>query len=287
MQEEKIYEGNQVEIFRVSPEVCFRKASLARGQCNSVYFVGPSGVAVLDVPTREAAHEFVSECKLLFNKPIRTVLLTHGDGDHVDGLPAFLDKDVTVYCSRRLFSKLAPVGKGYKAAFVAVDGMMRMSLPGGLELELFTLPDITHSHWDMFVRIPSEKTLCTGDAVVEYPTLYFHNANTFTWSAQLKALAERNDRIVLPGHGPIYPYSYVGEVAEYLETVYRAARQCFKRFKPVELEKISVEKINAVLSAYFAEEGADARELIKKAGEADAVREVRMALWHLVREEMR
>lgn len=284
---EIIYEKNQVAIYRMSPTLYFRKADLARGQCNNAYLVGDSGVGVVDVSTDEAAQEFLDETKLLFNKPIRYIFLTHGDGDHVDGLPAFFDKDVTVYCSRRLFNTLDPIGKNYKSTFVSVDGNMRICLSGGLEVELFTLPDITHSPWDMFIRIPSEQTLCTGDAVVEYQTLYYHNASMNTWIDSLKKLAKIDDKYIIPGHGHIYPYSYVSEVASFLETVFRAAKHCFEQIDNVEMARISVDKINEIVFAYFASGDKDAQNIMGKAGMDDAKREVRMVLWHLIQAEMK
>ena len=287
MPAEKVYQGNQVEIYRMSPALYFRKSDLARGQCNNAYLVGDTGVGVVDVSSLEAAREYVDESMLLFHKPIRYIFLTHGDWDHMEGLPAFFDKDVTIYCSRRLFHTLNPVGKNYKATFVAVDGNMQLSLSGGLAVELFTLPDLTHSHWDLFIRIPSEKTLCTGDAVVEYQTLYYHNANAETWIDSLRKLAAIDDLYVIPGHGFIYPYAYVGEVADFIEIVLRGARYCFQQFGSDGLAGISADKVNAVVDAYFSADSDDTRTLVEKAGAADAKREVRMVLWSLIRPELR
>ena len=128
MQAEKVYQGNQVEIFRVSPALYFRKATLERGQCNSIFLVGSTGVAVVDVPTPQAAEELKEEAKLLFHKPITTVFLTHGDGDHGGGCPAFFSKDVTIFCSRRLFGMFRTRGARLQGC-VCGGGRRRAILP--------------------------------------------------------------------------------------------------------------------------------------------------------------
>ena len=65
--------------------------------------------------------------------------------------------------------------------------------------------------------------------------LHYHNASPATWAEQLRSLAARPDSVVLPGHGPIYPYSYVGEVAQFIDAVNRAAKNCFAKIGAEEI----------------------------------------------------
>jgi glyoxylase-like metal-dependent hydrolase (beta-lactamase superfamily II) len=295
---EKIYEENLVEIFKVTDRLYFRRANLPiRWQCNGAFIVGDEGVAVVDAPPEGI--EIAGEVKKLFGKPITALILTHGHGDHTAGLPGFFESDfaggLTVYSSRRLLETLAPREHTYKPNFVGIDGKLELSFSGGVDIELFTPPDPMHSKWDMFVRIAGPEILCTGDAVVEYQTAYFHSADIHSWISNLHLLSQRRMNQVLAGHGPeLFPWSYINDFADHLSAVERAARECLNRYKPEpgKTEKqrfanVAAPEIRNLVSAFFAENGPDVQYIEERAGKADARREVRMVLWEFVREFIR
>ncbi|GHV42380.1 hypothetical protein AGMMS49546_20770 [Spirochaetia bacterium] len=298
---EKVYEGNLVEIFKVTDRLYFRRANLPiRWQCNGAFIVGDAGVAVVDAPPEGI--EIADEVQKLFGKPITALILTHGHGDHTAGLSGFLESDfaggLTVYSSRRFLETLALSEHKYRPNFVGIDGKLELSLSGGVEIELFTPPDPMHSKWDMFVRIPGPEILCTGDAVVEYQTAYFHSADIRSWISNLRLLSQRKLKQVLAGHGPeLFPWSYINDFADFLSAVERVARECLKRYNPApnltekqRFADVSAGEIRDLVAAYFVENGAggtDVRYIEERAGKDDAQREVRMVLWEFVREFIR
>jgi glyoxylase-like metal-dependent hydrolase (beta-lactamase superfamily II) len=294
----KIYQGDMVEIYRITRRVYFRKGNLKkRHQCDGAFIVSDTGVAVVDAPPEGI--ELAEEAENLFHRPINALFLTHGHGDHVDGLKDFLERNkaggfplgLTIYCSRRLVETLEPVVRDYKTGLVAVDGALKLSLAGGVEVELLTLGDVAHSKWDMFVRIPDPGILCTGDAVVEYETAFFHSADLESWILALRKMAKEKGKWILAGHGLApFPYSYIGDFAGFLEVVGKAARDCLDRYNPnpelTDKERftdVSSEKVRKLIDGYFAEGGKEARFLEEKAGKEDARREVRMVFWSLCR----
>ena len=283
---ERIYEKNLVEIFKVTPNLYFRKADLMlRGQCNGAYVVAGDMVGVVDVPTLEGAHEIVEESRLLFGHPVSFIFITHGHGDHLDGLPVFLDQGVTIFCSERLVRQLPEARAADRATVVGVRDRTSVRM-AGLEVECHALEGTVHSPWDMVIRVPRDRLLCTGDTVVDLSILHFHSANVENWITVLKRLSAAPDKLVLPGHGDIYPYSKVDECADFIETLRRAGERCLSRLSAEEIRNISENRINEIVSGYLSDGEPDAIRIRDSAG-VGAVRELRMVLRYLLYRELR
>jgi glyoxylase-like metal-dependent hydrolase (beta-lactamase superfamily II) len=290
MEFEKIYQGNLVEIFKVSDYFYFRKADLpTRGQCNGAFIVGNTGVAIVDATVDGI--EMAEESEKLFHKPVTAIYLTHGHGDHTAGLKDWLDKEITVYCSRRFLDGLDPSFFKGKISFVGIETAVTHYLSGGITVELVPNVDIAHSKWDTFIKIPGVGVVCTGDSVLEYQTAYFHSADIRSWIISLRKLAEQKGKYVLGGHGPIlYPYSYINEFADFLAVIEKCANKCLQEHWPdpsetddVRFQKLTWSEVNNVVEKLFAGKSDDTRFLEEKAGPVDARREVRMVLWSMIR----
>src|SRR5437016_8562730 len=69
--------------------LAFLAASGCTG-CNSTVIVGRTSVVVVDAKQTEAgAKDLLAEIAKITPKPVNTVILTHSDGDHVNGLVAY------------------------------------------------------------------------------------------------------------------------------------------------------------------------------------------------------
>jgi len=283
---ERVYEKNLVEIFRVTPNLYFRKADLmTRGQCNGAFLVGPGSVGVVDAPTPEGAAEMIEEARALFGLDISFVFITHGHEDHIGGFPVFLGRDITIFCSERLVHRL-PRGAGEARATIVGVRDRTSVLMAGLELECQALDGTAHSPWDMFVRVPSAKLVCAGDVVVDHSLLHFHYADVEGWIANLKGLESGRDEFVLPGHGDIRPISKVAETIELIATLRRAAERCLSRLTSAEIGAIGERRIDEIVSVYLAGGEPDAAAVRDYAGDG-AHRELRMVLRHLLFRELK
>ena len=283
---EPVYEKNFVQIFKVTPHLYFRKADLmTRGQCNGAYFFSDGVVGVVDVPTREGAREIVEESQLLFDQPVSVIFITHGHDDHVDGLPAFLDRPVTIFCAQRLVDRI-PAGEGpQRATVVGVRDRTRVRM-AGMQVECLALEGTVHSPWDMLIRVPQAELVCTGDTVVDLSLLHFHSANVDNWIATLRSLSAESGALILPGHGEIYPWSMVADTADFIETLRAAGTLCLSRLSAGEITRISEDRINEIVSAYLSGDSPEAMRIHARAG-VGAVRELRMVLRNLLYEKLR
>ena len=275
---EQIYSKNHVEIFRITPNLYFRKSDYAsRGQCNGAYIVSGGNVAAVDVPTVEAAQEMRQEAEELFRLPIRSLFITHGHADHVGGLSAFIDQPVTVFCSGRLLPKIRPEKSG-AAAFCAVEGRLNLLL-GGLDVELFTLPAVTHSPWDMFIRLPKEKYLIAGDNAVDFSVFYCGNSDMQTWPVMLKQLAAQGDQYILPGHGDPVSVDYLYKMAAHVELVSSIGRKIVLSLSEQEKDNISAGRAASLAEDFIASGDADAQLLRQESGDAAAM-QVGHIIWY-------
>jgi len=205
----------QTSPVEVAPGVYFRTGDLTRGQSNGGFIVCPDWVVAIDAPTPEGAAEMFAEIARVTPKPVRYVVLTHGHGDHVNGLDVFTSKGVTVLCAevlrRRLEEKKAP------GHFLGVGDRLTLGA-GGRNIELVTFGR-AHSPADVFVYLPGEKVLFSGDAVINAPVMFMGECDVNNWIRTLKTMRQRDIRIVCPGHGPSGGPELIDDKAGHLTTL--------------------------------------------------------------------
>ena len=199
----------------VAPGVYFRVGDLQRGQSNSGFIVCPDWVAAIDAPTPEASADMFAQIARVTPKPVRYLVLTHGHGDHVNGLEAFTSKGVTVLCAevlrRRFEEKNAP------GHFLGIGDRLTLRA-GARNLELVSFGR-AHSPADLFVLLPSEGVLFGGDAVLNMPAMFMGECDLINWIRTLQTLRKRELRIVCPGHGPSGGPELIDRMASHLTTL--------------------------------------------------------------------
>ncbi|MCL2059065.1 MAG: MBL fold metallo-hydrolase [Oscillospiraceae bacterium] len=201
---QKVYEHNFVEIFKLTDQIYFRYASWdERNQCNGGFIVFDDFLAVIDAPGIEGAKEMLAEAAQLFGpKPIKYVILTHGHWDHADGLPVFTELGAAVIGSANMLKKLETGGVQLPELSVGIERSARIVI-GGMAFEPFTLPGSVHSEEDLFIVVPSENMVFTGDAVAELPNLFFGNGDFDNWLAALDVIEAKNFATICVGHGRV------------------------------------------------------------------------------------
>jgi len=242
-------------IFSLSPSITAQqqesapvKASQVKGNiyevkggrgANAGFFIGEKEVLVIDAKmTEESAKQMIAEIKKLTSNPIKYVILTHSDGDHVNGLIGF-PPDVILVAHHQ-------TGKDMDAAFK--DPKLRSYLPsltfskklklhsGDKTIKLFHFGP-AHTSGDIVVYFPDEKVAFLGDILFlgRDPLIHRHkNGNSFGLVKTLKSILKLDADTFIHGHGDIASPSDVEGVIKSLEEKQTKIKVLIKEGKSLE-----------------------------------------------------
>ena len=184
------------------------------GGGNSTVIVGTNGVIVVDAKTTKAGgQELLDDIAKITPKPVTTVILTHSDGDHVNGLAAFptgLKIIAQENNKKEQEAALAAGGRGappadHQPTQVVTKQKETLTIEG-LKLELYHWAP-AHTSGDLIIYLPSEKIVATGDIIATanpYPRIHDEkNGSTEGWITTAKGIAALDADIFIPGHGNI------------------------------------------------------------------------------------
>ena len=184
------------------------------GGGNSTIIVGTNGVIVVDAKTTKAGgQELLDDIARITPKPITTVILTHSDGDHVNGLAAF-PAGVRVIAhennKQEQETALAAGGRGAPPAdhlpTQVITKQKETLTIEGEKLELYHWAP-AHTSGDLIVYLPNQKVVATGDIISAtnlYPRIHDEkNGSTEGWIITAKGIVALNADTFVPGHGNI------------------------------------------------------------------------------------
>src|SRR6266480_1383439 len=183
---------------------------------NSTIIVGKTSVIVVDAKQTEAgAKDLLAQIAKITPKPVTTVILTHSDGDHVNGLVAY-PAGVKIIAhennKKELEAALAAGGRGAPPpdrlpSQVTTKEKEAMTIDG-VKLELYHWAP-AHTSGDLMVYLPDQKIAATGDIVVtnradDNPNIHAEkNGSTAGWLTNVKGLIGLNADAYVTGHGDI------------------------------------------------------------------------------------
>jgi glyoxylase-like metal-dependent hydrolase (beta-lactamase superfamily II) len=226
----------EVRLVPLSPRVtvAYGPVSGERWQANATIVVGDRATAVMDAmmtPQQTAPVRLEAE-RLGDGRPVRWVVLTHADPDHVLGRVTF-DQAAVVGSARSAavlrdpavrsaYAAMAERSSGDPATFampevdVAFDERATVDL-GGVTLEGVSVGP-GHSASDTLWWCPEERIAWSGDQVFHgaFPLVRTNLAN---WLAGLDRLAGWGPRVVVPGHGPVADRGVLDDQRRLLETL--------------------------------------------------------------------
>jgi cyclase len=188
--------------------------SIEGGGGNSGVIIGDKGVIVIDAKTTAAGgKELLDDIAKITPKPVTTVIETHSDGDHVNGVAAF-PTGIAIIAhennKKEQETALAAGGRGAPPADhlpAQVVSKNRETLKiAGVKLELFHWAP-AHTSGDLVIYLPDEKIVFTGDIIAAQmadPLIHLEkHGSSEGWITTVKGIAGLNADQFVPGHGDV------------------------------------------------------------------------------------
>jgi glyoxylase-like metal-dependent hydrolase (beta-lactamase superfamily II) len=184
------------------------------GGGNSGVIIGDKGVVVIDAKTTPAGgKELLDDIAKITPKPVNTVILTHSDGDHVNGLASF-PAGITVIAhennKKEQEKALAAGGRGAPPAGhlptqLVSKNKENLKIDGEKIQVLHWAP--AHTSGDLVVYLPNEKIVFTGDIIAtQLPDPLIHlekDGSSEGWITTTKGIVALNADQFIPGHGNV------------------------------------------------------------------------------------
>jgi glyoxylase-like metal-dependent hydrolase (beta-lactamase superfamily II) len=181
------------------------------GGGNSTVIVGDKGVIVVDAKTTpDQGKELLADIAKITPKPVTTVILTHSDGDHVNGLAAFPAGITIIAQANNKREQDAALGAGGRGAPPADHLPTRVVSKNketvkidGVKLELLHWAP-AHTSGDLVVFLPDEKIVATGDIIAGNGDPLIHrekNGSSEGWITTVKGIAALDADVFVTGHG--------------------------------------------------------------------------------------
>ena len=181
------------------------------GGGNSGVIVGKKGVVVIDAKTTEAGgKELLADIAKLTPEPVTTVILTHSDGDHVNGLAAF-PAGLTIIAhennKKEQEAALAAGGRGAPPA----DHLPNKTINKNDDELKIDGTTVELRHWapahttgDLVVFLPKQKIVFTGDIITSRAEPLIHlekGGTTEGWVKTTRGIIGLDADVFIPGHG--------------------------------------------------------------------------------------
>src|SRR5262252_5337969 len=191
-------------------------AGLGGAGGNSTIIIGKTSVIVVDAKQTEAgAKDLLAEIAKITPKPVTTAIITHSDGDHLNGLVAFPQGIKIIAHENNKKEQEAALASGGRGAppkdrlpnQVTTKTKESMTIDG-VKLELYHFAP-AHTSGDLVVFLPAQKIVSTGDIVVtnradDNPNIHFEkNGSTEGWIASVKGMISLNADTYVTGHGDL------------------------------------------------------------------------------------
>jgi glyoxylase-like metal-dependent hydrolase (beta-lactamase superfamily II) len=179
---------------------------------NTGFFIGEKEVLTMDAKmTEETAKQMIAEIKKLTPNPISYIILTHSDGDHVNGLVGF-PHGTNLICHEKtrvhMDNAFQSAQERTYLPNIVFSERLSLYLGGILRSKRIDLLyfGVAHTDGDAIVYFPDEKVAFIGDLIFigRDPLIHRHkNGSSFGLVKVLKAILNLDAEIFVHGHGDL------------------------------------------------------------------------------------
>jgi cyclase len=180
---------------------------------NSAVIIGANGVIVVDTKTTApAGAELVADIATITPKPVTTAIVTHSDGDHVNGLASF-PAGITIVAQENCKAEMQ-AASGTPAGAALADHMPTRLVTKNMENATIEGVHLRFLHFvpartsgDLMVYLPDDKIMFTGDIVAAqspYPLIHAEkNGSSEGWINTMNGILATDAVTFVPGHGGV------------------------------------------------------------------------------------
>jgi glyoxylase-like metal-dependent hydrolase (beta-lactamase superfamily II) len=245
---------------KVAPNVYFHQGDLDKGHCNQGWIVFKDYVLVVDGNFPSGVEVVLPKIKATTRKSIKFVIDTHHHGDHAYGNMTWFENGAIPVASIGALEEMKkyetgyygkhPVGRWEWSAKQRPGVKSSKLLPpmltfekklvfddGTMRVECLYLGN-AHTHGDVFVWLPKQRILFSGDACVNGPYNYMGDGNSIDWIKTLNAAKALKPRVMCPGHGAMSDSSLIDDQKAYFSALHTEV-------KPLAEGKKSIEQVRA------------------------------------------
>ncbi len=175
---------------------------------NTGFFIGDNQTVVIDAKmNKESATLMIEEIKKLTPNPVKKVIITHSDGDHVNGLSGFPKGiDVISHHNTRKHMEKAFKDEELKKYLPNQTFTKEMTLYMGEEIIDLIYFYPAHTDGDIVALFPNQKVAFLGDLIFlnRDPLIHKHkNGSSFGLVKTLKGILDLDADTFVHGHGEI------------------------------------------------------------------------------------